>query len=181
MMPDLPGSIGCSLWGQNCPPGEKCMPFADDGGGAWNALRCAPVVADPAGPGDACTAEGNGLLGLDSCDAQSMCFNLDENLEGECVSHCVGSENNPYCNQPDHFCSIGGEGILALCIPTCNPLLGDCETGEACVPVETGFVCAPDASGPDAGVAGDPCEFVNACDPGLLCANAADVLSLIHI
>jgi hypothetical protein len=31
--------------------------------------------------------------------------------------------------------------------------------------------CAPDASG-DEGQPGDPCEFLNVCDPGLFCANA---------
>lgn len=151
------------------------MPWANDGGNSWNALRCVPVVSDPDGVGEACTVEGSGVSGIDSCDAHSMCFRVDENLEGECYPQCVGSENNPQCNQPDYSCSIGGEGVLTLCFPTCNPLLGDCEPGESCVPLDTSFTCAPDASGPDAGAAGDPCEFLNACNPGLLCFNTAAV------
>lgn len=174
MEPDVHRSYECSHWDQNCPPGEKCAAWANDGGNSWNAYRCVPVVSDPDGPGDACTVEESAVTGIDSCDAQSMCFDVDENLEGECHPYCVGSENNPQCNQPDHTCSISGDGF-ALCLPTCNPLLSDCELGEACYPVDAAFVCAPDASGPDAGAAGDPCEFVNACDPGLICANPTAV------
>ncbi len=29
----------CSPWAQNCPPGEKCTWWANDGGNAWNATR----------------------------------------------------------------------------------------------------------------------------------------------
>jgi len=57
---------------------------------------------------------------------------------------------------------------------------GDCQTipeefaclpDEVCVPGwGSEFFCVFDASG-DAGAAGDPCEFVNACNPGLFCAS----------
>ena len=33
------------------------------------------------------------------------------------------------------------------------------------------FTCVPDASG-EMGVYGDPCEYINVCDPGLFCASA---------
>jgi hypothetical protein len=35
-------SIECDQWAQDCPPGEKCMPWANDGGSSWNATRCFP-------------------------------------------------------------------------------------------------------------------------------------------
>ena len=41
-------SFECDLFEQDCPPGEKCMPWANDGGGAWNATRCSPVADNPA-------------------------------------------------------------------------------------------------------------------------------------
>ncbi len=170
--PDLYGTNECSRWDQNCPPGHKCAPWANDGGNAWNALRCVPVASDPDGAGEPCTVEGSGVTGIDSCDAQSMCFDVDENLEGTCYPQCVGSESNPHCSQPDHVCMINGDGLLTLCVPTCNPLLSDCGADASCVPAGNVFTCAPDASGPDDGAAGDSCEFVNACDPGLLCADA---------
>lgn len=170
MEPDVHSSYECSPWDQNCPSGEKCAAWANDGGNSWNAYRCVPVGSNPDGPGDACTVEESAVTGIDSCDAHSMCFDVDENLEGECHPYCVGSESNPQCNQPDHSCSIGGSGF-AICIPICNPLLSDCESGEGCYPVDAAFVCAADASGPEGGEAGDPCEFINACGSGLLCAN----------
>ncbi len=39
-----------------------------------------------------------------------------------------------------------------------------------CVANQGSFSCAVDASG-DAGAYGDPCEFLNVCDPGLACLN----------
>jgi len=56
----------------------------------------------------------------------------------------------------------------------CRPLLSDCPPGEGCYAVRHSFACAPDASD-DAGAFGDPCEFVNACDPGSVCVNPDDV------
>src|SRR5262245_15971404 len=38
--PDGGGSNECDVWAQDCPPGEKCMPWANDGGSSWNSLRC---------------------------------------------------------------------------------------------------------------------------------------------
>jgi hypothetical protein len=40
--------------------------------------------------------------------------------------------------------------------------------GEGCWGIDQDFVCAPDASG-EMGAYGDPCEYLNVCDPGLAC------------
>ncbi|MEX1364969.1 MAG: hypothetical protein AB1Z98_17710, partial [Nannocystaceae bacterium] len=37
---DVPPPPQCSLFAQDCPDGEKCMPWANDGGDAWNATIC---------------------------------------------------------------------------------------------------------------------------------------------
>jgi hypothetical protein len=162
-------SITCDLWDQDCPPGEKCMPWANDGGNSWNGTRCSPIAPDPGQPGDPCTVEGSGVSGVDSCDVASMCWGVDpETNEGTCVAFCTGSENNPICFDPGTTCSINGEGTLILCLPTCDPLVQDCADGEGCWGVHADFVCAPDASGDDGSYA-DPCEYLNACDPGLAC------------
>ncbi len=58
--------------------------------------------------------------------------------------------------------------------PECHPLQQDCPEGDACYGVQEGFACAPDASGLE-GAEGDPCEFINVCDPGLQCV-AAELL-----
>jgi hypothetical protein len=166
----------CSVWEQDCPDGEKCMPWANDGGNSWNATKCVPVDPNPGQPGDACTVEGSGVSGVDTCDISAMCWNVDpETNEGTCVDFCAGSEANPVCDNPSTTCSILNEGALILCLPECNPLTQDCADGEACYPADQGFICAPNAAPDESGNYGDPCEFVNVCNPGLLCANAAGI------
>ena len=168
-------SIECSVWDQDCMEGEKCMPWANDGGNSWNATRCSPVSPDAGQPGDPCTVEGSGVSGVDDCDVATMCWGVDpETNEGTCVAFCMGSENNPVCDDPTTACSIANEGTLILCLPTCDPLLQDCADGEGCWGIDDDFVCAPDASG-EMGVFGDPCEYINVCDPGLFCATATAV------
>ncbi len=165
-------SIECDIWAQDCPEGEKCMPWANDGGSSWNATRCSPVDPAPAQPGDECTVEGSGVSGIDNCEVSSMCWDVDpETNMGTCAAFCMGSEANPVCEDPNTSCVIANEGVLILCLPNCDPLLQDCAEGQACYPIDDGFACAPDAGG-EMGLFGEPCEFINVCDPGLFCANA---------
>ncbi len=167
-LPDFVGSIECSQWDQDCPPGEKCTAWANDGGNAWNATRCVPVVPDPDGVGESCTVTGSAVSGIDSCDVGAMCWDVDsETNTGVCRAFCSGSEVDPAC-QPDHWCTLTAEGVLTICLPTCDPLGQDCPPEQGCYGIGDTFTCAPDASG-KAGEFGDPCEFINACSPGLSC------------
>lgn len=59
-------------------------------------------------------------------------------------------------------------------VENCNPLSQDCPDGEGCYPIDIDFVCAKDASG-GSGAVYDPCEFVNACDPGLVCVVSNEI------
>ena len=173
--PDGGPANECDIWAQDCPEGEKCMPWDNEGGSSWNATKCSPISPDPGQPGDPCTVEGSGVSGVDDCAISSMCWNVDpETNMGVCVGFCEGSENNPVCDDPDTGCSITNEGVLILCLPYCDPLIQDCADGEACYPEPNGFFCSPDASG-EMGVFGDPCEYLNVCDPGLFCADAVTV------
>ncbi len=171
--PDVTSSIECSTWEQDCPEGEKCMPWANDGGSAWNATRCSPIDPNPDDVDEACTVEGSGVSGIDSCVLGAMCWDVDPETDmGTCVPMCIGSENNPMCEDPGRQCTISAEGVLTLCIPQCNPLEpGTCPELQACYPINDGFTCAPDASGDGGGVF-EPCEFINACDSGTMCANS---------
>jgi hypothetical protein len=169
--PDFIDSFECSTFEQDCPRGQKCTVWANDGGPVWNATRCVDVAPDPAQAGEPCTAEGSGVTGVDDCDVGTMCFNVDEDLHGECFEFCMGSVQAPVC-PADHTCPIGGDGVLALCIGTCDPLLPSCDAGYGCVSVYSDFVCVPDASGDD-GAPGDPCNFINDCDPGSACIDPA--------
>ena len=164
-------NIECDVWAQDCAEGEKCMPWANDGGSSWNATRCSPLDDNPGQIGDPCTVEGSGVSGIDDCDIASMCWDVDpETNMGTCVAFCSGSEANPVCEDPTTSCVIANNGTLILCLPSCDPLLQDCQEGQACYNVNDTFACAPDAS-LEMGVYGDGCEFLNVCDPGLYCAN----------
>lgn len=172
--PDSTGGspFDCDIWEQDCPDGEKCNPWANDGGGAWNATRCVPVDDDPDQVGEACEVEGSGVSGLDSCDFGSMCWEVDPRTNvGECVALCQGSEDAPVCEPEGTVCAQANGGVIILCLDACNPALMDCEEGEACYPIDDAFVCAPDVGNP--GGYGEDCEFAAACDPGLACIQGA--------
>ena len=79
-----------------------------------------------------------------------------------------------YCENPDEICTVSGAGAVAWCEPLCDPVAQDCPEGQACYPIQSRWECGPDASG-DMGAYGDPCEFINGCDPGLMCLDASTV------
>ena len=162
-------AFACDIWAHDCPAGEKCMPWANDGGSAWNATRCSPIAEDPIGPGEPCLVDGSGVSGLDNCDLASMCWDVNpETNEGTCVPMCVGSANGPLCEDPARVCVQAAGGVLNLCLPKCHPAEPACPEGEGCYPDHSGFRCRPDATG-GAGQVGDPCEFTSACVAGTGC------------
>jgi hypothetical protein len=167
---DQGGDPWCDVWAQDCPRGEKCTPYANDGGSSWNALKCVPVMEDPAGEGEPCFVVDNGVSGIDNCELGAYCWNVDEENNGNCVALCIGTPESPTCPDPENtYCAITGDGVINLCLATCDPLLQDCKAGEVCIyHWDDSFGCVFDASGEE-GQAHDPCEFVNACDPGLIC------------
>ncbi|MDC0720121.1 ribulose phosphate epimerase [Nannocystis bainbridge] len=169
-VPDFFNPPECDPWVEDCPPGQKCMPFANDGGSSWNSTKCVDIVPDPDGLDEPCTVVDSGVSGEDSCDKHLQCFFVDpDTLQGTCVAMCTGSPDNPGCAQPDATCMLSGDGVLILCLPDCDPLEPGCKPGEVCVPNWTStFTCTIDASGEE-GQVFDPCEFLNACDPGLVC------------
>lgn len=172
--PDAGAQVECDIWEQDCPEGQKCNAWSSDGDSSWDSTKCVPVVpnADPIGA--PCTVEGGGASGLDSCAKGAMCWGVDEQTGmGTCVEQCTCAPENPICSA-DSSCLIANEGVLALCLPVCDPLdPNGCPDGQVCVG-NAGepqlFLCVVDASD-DEGQLGDPCEFVNACDPTLLCAD----------
>ncbi len=167
--PSEGGANECDVWEQDCPDGEKCMPWADNGAGGWNALRCTPLDPAPVAVGGVCMVEDSALSGIDNCELGAICWGVDtETNLGTCLGMCTGSPDAPSCADPTATCSISNEDVLILCLPGCDPLLQDCGPGDVCIANNDAFLCVPDASGEE-GVAGDPCEFLNVCDPGLSC------------
>jgi hypothetical protein len=170
------GTKECDQWNQDCPDGEKCMPYSGDGDNAWESLKCTPVMENANGVGEGCTVEGSGVSGIDSCEKGAMCWNVDpETGMGVCVSMCIGTPDQPECADSETSCFNSNDGVLTLCLAKCDPLLQDCEGDDLCIynPQDSSaFVCVLDASGEE-GQEFDVCEYINACDKGFFCANPA--------
>ena len=167
----------CDPWAQDCPPGEKCMPYSNDGGGTWNAVGCFPVDPDPKDYGEECTMVGSPVSGMDDCKLGAMCWDVDpETLKGYCIPQCSGPEYDPTCPE-GYACYLAGSSILTPCFRTCDLFIQDCPQGELCfLPTYSSAepVCIFDASNGEA-PAGTPCEYANDCNPGLRCASRKDV------
>jgi hypothetical protein len=166
--------IECDLGAQDCPRGEKCMPWANDGGDAWNASRCVPLSPDAVPPGGTCTVEGSAVTGIDDCIEGAMCWGVDpKTLQGTCIDLCY-YENFPRqgCVEPT-VCLPLNEGYVPLCGTPCNPLQpAACPDGEACrnVAVDGGFYCLPLVGGQVL----DSSEYCDeaTCLPSQVCAGA---------
>jgi hypothetical protein len=170
------GTKECDQWIEDCPEGQKCQPYSGDGDNAWESLKCVPIVPNPDAVGEPCTVTGSGVSGQDSCELHAMCWNVDPDTgTGTCIAKCIGSPDNPSCEDPASYCLLSAEAILMLCLPGCDPLAQDCPNADLCVPNPMnpdGFICVIDASGEE-GQVFDVCEYANACDAGLQCANPA--------
>lgn len=161
--------LECSTLAQDCPTGEKCMPWAATGG-SWNGTRCTPIAAQTRSVGERCRVEGSAVSGVDDCAPGSMCWDVDAFTNaGYCIELCGGEGGSAACENVD-TCTMANGGALAVCLPECDPLEQDCPSGEGCYPVEgSGFSCAHDGSF-DGGAQGDSCGAVNTCSPGYVCA-----------
>jgi hypothetical protein len=168
---DMGGTGGtCDVFQQDCPEGEKCMPWANDGGGSWNSTRCSPVTRNPGQVNDPCTVEKSAVSGLDDCDLGLMCYSVSVDTGmGTCYELCGGDPVAPTCDEG--LCAVYNDGNLPLCLTDCDPILQDCPNEDLCLssPSENGFVCILDALPFSLGDHGAPCQFVNDCDPGLFC------------
>jgi len=153
--------LACDAFLQDCPDGEKCVPYVSDGG-SFNALRCVPVVGDQA-VGETCHYDGP-VQATDDCDELGYCWYV-EGDSGVCLALCLGSPETPEC-PPSTSCSITGDGVVNLCIPRCDPLAQDCAEGMGCYWNSNEFQCA--LEGEDK-LVGEACQFINSCDPGLIC------------
>jgi len=167
----------CNYWSQDCPAGEKCTITSSDETSSWDAYRCVPTGEGAIG--EPCTTA-EGPRGTDTCNADSLCYQIDATTGiGECVGFCAAPERNPVCpdgSGPLTRCKKQGNH-LALCIPSCNPLLsGECPAGQVCVAehegVElTGFTCFPPAT---EGTSGEECGCANCCAAQHKCVSAED-------
>jgi hypothetical protein len=137
----------CDPWLQDCPRGSQCNPTNMCGvGDTWASTRCFPLDRYPAKIGEACTTEDSPYSGDETCGLDGFCWNVHPTTYiGTCAALCTGSPADPFCADPNTACLIANDGALPLCLPSCDPLLQDCEDGEGCHPVTTmgEFVCMP--------------------------------------
>ncbi len=159
----LPDDSPCDSFVQDCPDGEKCVPYSSTDT-EFNSLRCVPVSGDQAA-GEACHYDGP-FQATDDCDALGYCWYVEED-SGVCLTLCLGSPESPEC-PPATTCSMGAAWVVHLCIPHCDPLAQSCAEGSGCYWHENSFQCV--ARGEDKTV-GEDCEFENSCEPGLFCVD----------
>ena len=176
----MPGDVssiqGCDIWSEDCPEGQKCMPYSGDGDNAWDSLKCVPIVPDPDQVDEPCTVFGSAVSGEDSCDKHLICWDVDPDTgAGTCLAMCIGTPSEPDCADSYEICTIANGGVLILCLPQCDPLASDCEGPfNHCGPSPDDpsvFTCA--FEGEEIFGALGPCDPPFGCRPGLLCADPA--------
>lgn len=154
----------CDPWLQDCPEGEKCVPWGNRG--SWDANKCV-LVTGAGQPGDTCTWGGL-VEATDDCDATSACWNamaVDGELVGVCHAFCSGTPEAPECPEGEQ-CFLTNNGAINLCDAGCNPLLQDCDRGYTCTWAGDSFSCL---STTENLAPGEPCDFIDECAPGLFC------------
>lgn len=164
----------CDEFANDCPDCFKCVPYGGDGG-TWDDNACAAIQPGASTVGQSCSFPAGVFGGVDSCDADSLCWQIDfENEMGTCLARCSGTADRPVCPDPGTRCLTSGDSV-AVCVAVCDPVLQDCGGSEACYISSDGFpLCAQNASGGKA-PAGTECEFLNACNEGLTCIGATNV------
>lgn len=137
--PDSGGTVfECDLVANDCGEGEKCSPWANDGGDEWNATRCVPVAREPVGPGEPCATEGSPVSGFDDCAAGSVCIEVDPTtLMGVCEPLCAAGMDGVLCSDTDQLCVLTGAAGVPFCYTECDPAapLPECPREEVCTEV----------------------------------------------
>ena len=181
-MPDVGAFAACSLYADDCAVGQKCTPYASDGGVSPDATRCIPIAEPAADVEQSCTVQDWSASGLDDCGRGLYCVIYDDDaLLGECVALCVEDPDAPdlVCADPIARCVGNPDIIPRLCSTGCDPFGGTCPGEQQCYRIGDHFTCLDDASG-GLGAYGDPCIFTNQCDAGMLCADPPEFFECPH-
>lgn len=169
--PDDPESR-CLRDALDCGCGYRCNTYADDefDPTQWSHNGCFPLDPDPVGLGDPCEFQDFPWSGIDNCPAGAQCQDWDRDGFGTCKEFCE-PDGDYECAQPGAIPYIACQDCGCVCEVSCDPRVDECDEGQGCYLGHVIAQCVPDASG-ELGAFGDPCEFFNACDPGLACLQA---------
>lgn len=169
--------LSCDLITQACPEGQKCNP---SGFGTGNPLTgeaiCVPLEPLAKPLKTPCSLLGDYLDGTDDCELGAVCVSNGDDT-GECKKICVVDTDPAIFCEPEEECYDPGclNCFWGLCTRPCDPREPESCPRRLCLPSgHTTFTCFPDQSR-DEGQQGDPCEFLNVCDPGLLCLDGSQV------
>ncbi len=165
----------CEPLTQDCFPTHKCVPYATQPGTSFlDANKCMPILGDRQW-GEPCMLS-SFQEGQDDCDAEGFCWNLEweqGELHGTCVPFCLGSPQTL-------MCPLGWgclfSGAVSLCTKQCDPLLQDCPVEFGCYWGGNNFQCLLTAT---PAFAGQTCDMVSECVPGLACVDKALVLACV--
>lgn len=155
----------CDPYQQDCPDGEKCVPYRPDGG-AEIENKCVPIMGEGE-PGDPCWSGGL-VEGTDNCGEGNICWNVSEvegELLGTCHALCSGSVDNLEC-PAGSSCATGADSSLAVCMVSCDPFGQDCSNDYGCYWTGLEFQCVTTTSNLPTGSA---CGYINDCATGHLC------------
>jgi hypothetical protein len=161
----------CDAFLQNCPTGQKCVPYSSDGSPffTYEAYKCVDIGGDQQ-PGESCISDGVATMN-DDCALGGFCANVvadGDLLLGECFGMCTGWPDDPSC-PPGQVCDLWGQGGPFVCETPCDPLANDCKPGTGCH-WWTGFDCLPTT---DDIPVGEPCAHTGQCTAGAFCADAS--------
>ncbi|WP_146158018.1 ribulose phosphate epimerase [Enhygromyxa salina] len=161
---DLASVSDCDTFQQDCPEGEKCVPYASNGG-MWDDNHCVPVTGNGQA-GEPCVSGGI-LEGTDDCGVDSFCWDVMEDNTGVCTDFCQGTSDAPSCPL-DTSCVIANGGSIALCLETCDPLMQACPDGYGCYWANAEYNCLLTMQD---NALGQPCDTMGTCSPGLICVS----------
>jgi hypothetical protein len=155
----------CDAFAQDCPVGEKCVPYASTGG-TWDTNKCVPVLGDGM-IGEPCVYT-DPIEVTDDCNASSACWLVDDQGMGTCTGFCGGTAQAPECPLGQYCLQL--DGAVAFCVDGCNPLEQACPEDQACFWTGEAFSCTLTAA---KFPAGEPCGDFDDCGISMICVDAA--------
>lgn len=172
------GTSMCNPKIQDCPEGQKCVAYDSMAMNYWDANKCVEEPVNGGVVGDPCNINAGESVfsGLDNCSKGTICLNFDfqTGQGGTCTAYC-GEGNS--CGDGELCLETANEGVLPICLKSCDPLLQDCEGMQGCYGDASfgGFICFSPDPGANTGDDNSPCEYTNACLAGFSCQAAETV------